>query len=134
MRWIVDVLVLISFLAHVLLGCCWHHAHDGYGARPAAESSETSREVACPCAHHDEQPDDRSHGDDHPTGKCHAAPCVFVRASVSPAWLTAGADAVECARVLPVDPARVAIDAADFRLCYAAAPIPLHLLHQALLL
>ena len=133
-RWLVDTLVLISFLAHMLLGCCWHHAHDCRGGWPAAECSESPAKAACPCAHHDEEPGDRSHEDQPSNGACHDGSCVFVRASASLAWLPACTDALVGADVLPIDPARVAIDATDSRLRHAATPVPLHLLNQAILL
>lgn len=77
--------VAVLLAAHMLLGCCWHHAHACSAACDAATES---------CTHQDEHghtDGDHEHGNlpsHHPTDSCSGERCAFV---ASPKTTTSGA-------------------------------------------
>jgi hypothetical protein len=63
-------LTLGALLTHLLLGCCWHHAHDNAPQVASADHDDH------PCGSH-EQPGRRHHDPQ----QCQQGKCVFVRPS-----------------------------------------------------
>ncbi len=128
MRRFVDRLILVVFFGHMVLGCCWHHAH----ASPSNAGSSVAA-TSSACGHHQEQPGERSRDDRHRL--CNGENCVFVRAeSVSVGELSAGMDCALC-DCLPSDfPTCGRINAAGPRLPPVGTSVGIHLLNQALLL
>ena len=61
MRTLVTYLVAASLTLHMLLGCCWHHAHEGNaGAKETKAPASIKKEVAggtkrCRCHRHQPQ-------------------------------------------------------------------------------
>lgn len=82
-------LTATSFVAHGLLGCCWHHAHSDMGhsgASACTESSHGHSEPHSACHERNVPVDAIDHdGDQHQCPgtphhqECHEAHCVFTR-------------------------------------------------------
>jgi hypothetical protein len=123
MRVVLIVTTAATFLAHALVGCCWHHAHgaagDWSGPRPRGIESATAECSHQGCGHaHPVPAGDASH-DHHAPAPCRAPHdcdepwCLFVTTVKAPSidaptasWLAALGDFVpplHAATVVPFD-------------------------------
>ena len=136
MHRLTHILACVTVVLHMVVGCCWHHAH----AARIGHCRESLQAVAYPSC------DDHGHGDhhacpgepphDHDHG-CDTAPCVFV---VPETGGTVRIGTIQPLGFLPpdVDTARPTThlaghraDAPQFRL---RADLRLHLVNQVFLL
>jgi hypothetical protein len=87
MRAVFIFMTAATFLAHALLGCCWHHAHAA--GRPGGTGSAACGH-SCGCTHDSAHPDDPSSENEPPASpsECDEPGCVFV----SPAPVAAAAE------------------------------------------
>ena len=130
MPWYVDRLVLVSFLAHVVFGCCWHHAHS-----PSSSVSPRTVETCRLCDHHENQPESPPNDDQPRRQYCQGVLCMFLWAkSTSHAMLGVCLDCVSPARSLLAGMESNRIAATDSGPLYLRAPVGLHILNQTLLL
>jgi hypothetical protein len=123
---------LLAVLAHMLLGCCLHHAHvEAAGGGEPMGAAGASHEHCGTCAHGVPHEKGRT---DHP---CNEPACVFVRPDdrsgpelaaplvvavwIEPFWAGAG-------------PVGHAIDAAGLGSARCSPPVRPHLLKQVLLI
>ena len=131
-------LTSVALLAHVLLGCCWHHGHRCSHQSAAAAEVASAHDRCCA------QPQEGTHsqgsvGDcGHGDNGCQGVRCVFVSdapgaAAAVPAWQHRDA--------LPLGPLAVDTSPAGSPLCGEASlaagccrPLRIHLLHQVLLI
>lgn len=129
MRELSRYLTLGALVTHLLLGCCWHHVHNGPATSELACAAQTADHEDHDCDH--EQPSGPSH-QGHET--CREARCVFVRA-VNERFLQSLLSWGQ-ALVLPsplfdsAAESSLRCDAAPT----AAPPLRLHLVHQVLLI
>src|ERR671914_316931 len=83
MRGLIHLLTLAAFATHMVVGCCWHHAHVDVAARRVEAASHR----ACPHqnhhpargggdACHDDDP--AQHGSDHESSECGGTRCTFI--------------------------------------------------------
>ena len=128
-----------ALLAHVLLGCCWHHGHHCSHQLAAAAEVEVSH--ACGCAesghegtHSQEPVGGCGHGDDG----CQGARCMFVSAApgaAAAAPLVQHRDAVLLGlTAVDISPARSLLCGAPSLAAGCCRPLRIHLLHQVLLI
>jgi len=127
-----------ALLAHVLLGCCWHHGHQCSHQLAAAAEVEVAHDRCCAqpqeSTHSQAPVGDCGHGDDG----CQGARCVFMSAAPGAA---AAVPALQHRDALLVGPAAADTSAAGSLLCGEASlaagcscPLRIHLLHQVLLI
>jgi hypothetical protein len=65
------ILIALTFVVHMTVGCCFHHVHADDGASSCAASSQTDT--------HDDHPCSSSDGQSHENGKtCQGISCSFV--------------------------------------------------------
>lgn len=86
MRTITTLLAIFSFGLHLLLGCCWHHAH-GADEIPGHNHAANGRHVHLPCCGHshahDNQPE-QEQSDESPVtphAPCSDPQCVYLLSS-----------------------------------------------------
>jgi hypothetical protein len=123
---------MLAVAGHMLFGCCLHHAH----ALGSPADLPVSVNAVCPCEHHhghQQEPQPRDEGG-NPQG-CDEAPCAFTRPDSSESGDVSGGlpclSLVSCLPSLPTPAGTYVVDSVSSRF---GAPIPLHLLNQALLL
>lgn len=118
--------MVTALLAHVVFGCCLHHAH----ACAALPGAATDCKAACPCDHGEDQGD---HGSRHQ--RCHVDRCVFRAAESRHApHVSVGEACLAPACVVADLPGQDGIEIADPAPHVCGLPIGLYLLNQALLL
>lgn len=121
----------LAVVAHMVFGCCLHHAH------ASGEPSDTKAlavEASSPCRHGSAGPD-QSRDHTSPHQQCGGDRCVFTRPDPNDAPdLSIGHGYLNPVCVSPGIPTLGGIDRVDSRLGNLGEPIPLHLLNQALLL
>lgn len=133
MRRIVVLLTNAMFAGHVLLGCCWHHAHG------EAVADEPRHAECChhACAHH-ELPVTAQSAEDHehepadresPATPCDQGRCQFVKCEMQRIDLTAGICWIPLATAADAMPSNE-VDLNAHLLSFAARPLqcPLHML------
>ncbi len=131
MHRIVHSLAMSLVLYHVLVGCCWHHAH----AESAEPSGETLQSPTC-CQHHHEdgrEPADLPHPHD---GGCDGESCDFVVPHIDgPPQLdeTAVASLVDLDLASRIQPSSGALGS-EIPPPGGLPPLRLHLLNQILLI
>jgi len=123
--------------AHMVCGCCWHHAHaDGHGHRSDLPGAAAG---ASPCDDDDQRPEGQWGGEDRQRGghdpRCGEHPCAVARpGSFGRPNVLAGLRGVS----LPLDFPRLILcrgtGAFDAVVVESQTPVPLHLLKQVLLL
>lgn len=123
--------IVLAVAAHMVFGCCLHHAH---GATSRSDDP-VSVDATCPCEHHghqhEGQPSDHRSGDQ----KCDGSKCVFtLPESGSAAQLTVGLDCLSCICIAPTLPGMNRIDSVDTLLHQCSPPVSLHLLNRVLLI
>jgi len=133
-------LTTVMVLAHLLLGCCWHHQHTS-GNQPASTRCVDSAGADCHgpscgeefgCRHHP------AGGEHQDRGGCEGGRCVFVTGQPS---RTPAASAAEFCDVVAVAatvdeglPAESSVWARAFAAAGRCPPLRTHLRHQVLLL
>ena len=78
MHALVSHVTAVLFVAHLVLGCCWHHAHGLVTGENFATSVHRHRVVdlaLCPHAHDHDHADHHGHDDDHDAPCDHDSPC-----------------------------------------------------------
>jgi hypothetical protein len=123
--------VMLAVTAHMVLGCCLHHAH---GHDNLTDPLSVLVRTDCPCNHERERSIPESEHPSHPT-PCDGDKCVFTRLDSidSPDLLTKNvAVALVCAVVS--FPSHNHCETVNSRSCRPTFPIPLHLLNQVLLI
>ncbi len=136
MHAILPNLMAVALLAHALLGCCWHHAHNCVQCDKPTPAA--ARSVAC-CKH--------NHGQDQqkqqPTGPCKcklecAGVCTFLPTQKTQIEKSQLAATYNLAAIVPaLSDYRVPSEFAWMRTSDAAGaelPLSLHLLNQVLLI
>lgn len=63
------VLTVVMLTIHLMMGCCWHHAHGGHEGTPTSVDHLSATDAAPSC------PDDLSN---HGSRGCYEPPCSFV--------------------------------------------------------
>lgn len=73
---VAHVLTILSFAAHVLGGCCWHHGHSANRIPVVIENTETAPVSTC-CSHrHHPQSDQQDHSAQQTDSSgSHPGPC-----------------------------------------------------------
>lgn len=129
-----SILTALAMLAHVLVGCCWHHEHScsapltGIAVTAAAKGDAH----ACKCPHHSETEEPAS--PEHDKGPCGEDRCVTAFRDSGPESCSQESLPVMVTEVIPTS--------GRINLCVVAAPAqqslipPLrtHLLLQILLI
>jgi hypothetical protein len=126
-------LTLAAFVAHGLLGCCWHHEHCTAAIDSSAAPAMESHPVHACCGHHgarDQEnspadvPHDGRHSDsDSPCpSECDEGHCVFARATYQGNELTGASTTGAC--LLPANEAPVLNPAAAANLRVTALDEP----------
>lgn len=123
--------ILVVVAAHMVCGCCLHHAHGS----TSRGDEPVSADVTCPCEHHGHehggQPSDQGSGDQ----KCDGIKCVFaLPESGNSSALTIGAAFLPLICFEPILPGIDGIDTADVMPHHRGTSVPLHLLNQVLLI
>ncbi len=140
MKSLLAVLLGMTLFTHAVLGCCWHHAHT-YAPRLA--QSKTAERHVCPCHRTPDQPQQNSgeQDDGKDSGGCPgeqecAGVCIYL-----PVEKTCLDDVLAGAFVwamLPThshDECPVELRSVDLALhAPADYSVPLHLLHQVMLI
>jgi hypothetical protein len=137
---LVSNLTTAALAAHILLGCCWHHAHAG--ARQSA-----SGEISCDAAESLDAIlllEQHARGQDlrnstcHDNGNCFCIRCVFAHSKHGSTTLGSIAP---CRDIANWDSAMAILSMADltprwdaFLTVGRGNPLRLHLMHQVLLL
>ena len=137
MRILVTLVSSSTLLAHVLLGCCWHHPHSAHREQPTGTEPQ-AHVVAATCGH---QHDGHSHHGEAPrptrSGDCEQADCVFLAEAKSKCPVDALAmpyDIPSAARSDVMGSTRGAAWRAGRELFGdPGPPVRRHLLHQVLL-
>ena len=100
MQHMVHKLVLVSFLVHMAMGCCSHHAHGS-----SVDTDVPDAAVVCSherCGHSHGLPADNSDEGDRQHEGCEGEQCEFVRGeSVFPVGTSATWDSVSIATSTP---------------------------------
>ena len=122
-------IVASLLLAHSILGCCWHHAHECMGSLAAGSLSLDE------LAHrHSGADGERCDHSDH-QHQCLGDRCVYVRGDVSRISDSTATIASVFSPELPPTSADEALT--SWRISHervAAVPLRVHLLHQVLLI
>lgn len=129
MQHFVHKLVVVSFFAHMAIGCCSHHAHGSSDVAVAPSS--------CTHNHSSSTHDPAEPLHDGPVGhdECEGTQCEFVRIeSVSPAGTLAAWDYVAITPSLPNDAVQTAAGLVNPRPTHLAVPLRPDILDQVLLL
>ena len=130
------IAIVLVVAAHMLCGCCLHHAH-AYGGR--SDVKALSVEASCPCHHGSAEPGQScDHTSQHQP--CDGDRCVFTRRDLNDAPdVSIGHGSLNPLCVSPGTGTSGTgtlggIDRVNASLGKLGSPIPLHLLNQALLL
>jgi hypothetical protein len=125
LRRLTQYFTLGALLTHLLLGCCWHHAH-GCATQLASADHDDH-----PCGSH-EQPGTRHH-DQH---LCQQAKCVFIRSTHGELTVTPRCSWPAPALTTPgVDLTGGRFPGPSFLpACAAVRTLRVHLVHQILLI
>jgi hypothetical protein len=123
--------IVLAVAAHMVCGCCLHHAHGS----TSQSDDPVSVDSICPCEHHghqhEGQPSDHRSGDQ----ECDGSKCVFtLPGSGNSSPVTIGGDFLPFIYVEPILPGMNGIDSVDTVPHHCGPPIPLHLLNQVLLI
>ncbi len=123
--------IVLAVAAHMLCGCCLHHAH-AYGAPSDPEPSAV--EASCPCDH--ESPGAGQSCDNTSQHQpCDGERCVFTRPDTNSfPDLSIGSDGLDRVYISPCILTPSGIARVDSSLGKMGAPIALHLLNQVILL
>ena len=132
MKRVFHIGIVMAVAVHMVFGCCFHHAH---ASGPRIDPL-ISVNAACPHEQHGHQHEKQpcNHGGDHQ--QCDEGTCTFFRtdSSGSDGSSSRGLQGLPLISCVPLLLALGEIDTVDWAPSRFGAPIPLHLLNQALLL
>ena len=134
MRALVSNLACLMLAAHLMLGCCWHHAHAGETACHHACQAGAFDEPSDEADHHQDQDHDQhappAHGDDH----CQGERCSFL--VVAKVYVDSNCGGASPLAALAETSSQASADLAWLRMAAGGPdhrpPLRLHLLHQVL--
>jgi hypothetical protein len=130
MRALVSNLACLMLAAHLMLGCCWHHAHACETACPHACQSGHLNGHSNEADHDHDQHAPPAEGDDH----CQGERCSFL--VVAKVRLDSGCGAASPVALLAETSSQVYADLAWLQLAAdrtdSGPPLRLHLLHRVL--
>lgn len=144
MRSLVSIVVAVAVILHMVLGSCWHHAHEPVAKLALAQTETPPPVKACRCQHHQsrehEKQLDQCPSDKEPVDKCPGScgeKCVYL--SANRVQVDQSLD-LALFNSLPLEPLSVLVagpSIARYESDDATVdppPLRLHLLHQLLLI
>jgi hypothetical protein len=113
MRTLTTLLAIFAFGLHLLLGCCWHHAHGAdelHGHQHDAVGHHVHLPKCCSHSHSHGSENEHSQSEDAPAphAPCSDPQCVYLVSS--PLQVDAAQDVV-----LPLAPVDLQLQSAEFR-------------------